>query len=403
MTTTPFQDSATQLIERYKSLLDHVEKRFFEMEKAKVIEWPDLEHRPKWKAILIMLCFPYFLLSGIKQPAWLFQSIAIGIWFVCSAFWANLSDTLLKYLTETSVFLGGTSQMASSHLSFVNIIGIVTLLFIPVSYGQVIWFLFNRKNPRRSRLIWLCGLIGLAGVIFFYTQADYSANVPAALQAALLFKMIGIFIVSLLPALIFPYSIFMLLVFNGMTLALGLLNVLVRFSRPIALDILEKLIFEPVKMGKTQWCFRDLNLQEIHSMREWAEQNLEINEKKNIPVAIMLAVAGLLASTSPAQKFLNDLIQDRAKDVIRFLAPPTPFSITDYFSIMPTAMATMTIIVFLLTIWTVHLQNFTIQGAVVQLCIVAEYAKEREEAQAQQKIERSSMLQSFFDWLMKWL
>jgi len=186
------------------------------------------------------------------------------------------------------------------------------------------------------------------------------------------------------------------------TYALRLLKGLFWFSKPIALDILEQLIFEPIKMNEVQWQFHDLSVQEIRSLREWAQQNLEINEKKNIPVAIMLAVAGLLVSTPPAQKFLGDLIQDRAKDVIQIFTSPTHLSAINFGSVL-TTLTTMMVIVFLLVIWTVHLQNFTIQGAVVQVCIVAEYAKERQEAQAQQKTKKSSMLQSFFDWVMKWL
>jgi hypothetical protein len=324
------------------------------------------------------------------------------IWLACFSLWANVSVNLLKCMATPSTLLcGRTAQTTSpSPGIFAYIWVAVAILLIPIAYGQVVWFLMNRANPLKSKIIWIFGLIISAIAIFFYTKSTYPEIIPVTMPAGPT-SIIYIFGFLLLPALIFSYSTFILFIFEGGRFILGSLRSLLRFSRPIALSIIEQIIVESIKMNESQWKFSDLSLQEIRSIRQWAQQNLEINEKKNIPIAIMLTIAGLLVSTPPVQTVLNNVILGITNSVIHFFAKAANLTIIDYFGNMSLMIAITWTIIFFVVIWGVHLQNFAIQGAVVQVCIVAEYAKEQEEIQ--QKVEKGSIIKLALDWISKFL
>lgn len=408
MGETQFQENATYLMEYYKSLIDHVGKQFFEIKKIRFIEWPNLENKPKWQVFLIRFCFPYFFFSDIKNHVSLIQYLIFDIWLIYFAFSLSIAVNFLKCLPVISTTIcSTTSQAVSSTNSYQSIIATILLISIFlltfITYGQVFWFLLKRQIIWQSKLIWVAGFIISMAIIFFYLYSQaYNPKIISILQNTYwLFTIAFIFVFLILPALLVLYSFLILMIFRGGVLVLSALNAFFRFSRPIAFDILERIISKPIKMNQTYWQFSELNLQEIRFMRQWAEQNLEINEKKNIPLAIMLTVIGLFVGTTQVQQFSSELLQNIFKATIQFLIPSTPFSAIDYFVNAPIILTILTVILFLFLIWVTHIQNFTIQGAVVQLCIIAEYAKEKEETQAQKMLQKNSIIYSFINWLSK--
>ena len=142
-------------------------------------------------------------------------------------------------------------------------------------------------------------------------------------------------------------------------------------------NTIRKALTASVKSINHEWQISDLETVKISAIKELAINNLEATEKKTVPVVIILASIGLLTALPFFQQFLEKTIQVLLNQIVEVFVPGkgSAVSFAQYASTL--AIVILTVIIF--NTYLNLFRNLIVQGLLIQICTIAEYAKNTSE------------------------
>jgi hypothetical protein len=375
-TQTVYTQSATALIEHYRTLVNHAEKVLFPSQAPKLLAVINLEGRSKWRAFLFHAFFPYTFFTNLNSPIDSgLQFFIFGLWAVFGSMWIALAPRV---------------PISAAHW-LPSFLLITSFLWIPIAYLQLIWFLFNKHTSWRARGAWALSAILLVAISFIQSPT------PGSQPFVLVYSVELYISLFLIPALIvYSFLTFSVIILLFQALS-ALLNTLLTSMIPTSYPAIRQLVFDPIASDNGPWRLCDCSPQELAALQHLAQQNTESNEKKTVPGLFLFSLLSVLVAINPPNSGLTKLLQWAAD------------SVSLYFSTDSTATFAETIagffiaasVVFFLITLIFHYRNHTIQGIIAQACIVAEHARAQELASAAPPPK--STLEILVAWLAKFI
>ena len=263
-------------------------------------------------------------------------------------------------------------------------------------YFFTIWFLFTKRVIGRVKISWS---ISLLIVSFFLFQSATNHNLKLKILLDLEISYLFLLLI-LIPLIAF-------LGFNFLFLGKSIVELVINIGRSffashsvIPQNTMQNAISKPVKSENKDWQISNLNIEKINTIKELASNNLEATEKKTIPAAIILTLIGFLATLPIFQKFFGNLIQVLYEYTIEIFIPRDNLSLT-----FGQYAVTISIIIIVFAILSTYLnlfRNLIIQGLLIQICTIAEYAKKEIEIRSeQQKRVEEFKINSLFSFISK--
>lgn len=385
-------ESVVILLEHYLDLVEHTKSILFPWWSIKVIEAPNLQGMKKWQAMLADLLAPYLIPNAVPFSGSI-KGLAYYLWLFLFFVWSSL---ILAFLNLTSQ-QPQNSVPVSALPTLLEWIIAVMLFFIPpiLVYSYTIWFLITKRNPWKNRALWVTLLVVFLYCIFIQMKtvdpSEISAIVTDPIYKPILFLIV-------FPAIIF-------INFNTMYYGKAFIELIVNSFRSffaahqsISYQVLRKVTTIGVK---SDWSLSDLEIIEIEALGELAKNNLESTEKKTIPVAISIALIGLVAQFPVTQQFFGDIIQRFISSIIGFFFSGNTSSIT--LGLILFNLSIVLILVLTMSVYLVLFRNLIIQGIVIQACTIAKYAKKKDMDQNFKKHETISTNTNIFTPLIEYI
>jgi hypothetical protein len=175
-------------------------------------------------------------------------------------------------------------------------------------------------------------------------------------------------------------------------LIFGFLDKFLRMHQPLMQQKVCEVVFEsiPIVNNRTD-SFRISNLtsNELKTLMNWATANRDTTEKRITPTLVSAAVVGVFANTD----YFSNLITNIITKIEGFFIGPLanqPQSIAYLFVVITI------IILFLiyLALLVILFENLIIQGIIIEVCIVALYAREHSDSSMSPR-KRSSLFSRF--------
>lgn len=153
------------------------------------------------------------------------------------------------------------------------------------------------------------------------------------------------------------------------------------FHKPISLEKIRKLVTARIpsrkKTGQT-WTLMELDLNELDSIRHWAEANRESTEKRILPATILLSALQFIGWSAIASYLSKEKLLDLGLAVTRdifFLL--FSFTLPSSYNILYLAFGILVVnILFISTMSVIALfGNLLPQSIIIEACVVARFAK----------------------------
>ncbi len=369
---------ANILIEHYDALTKIVRETLFPWKFVASSTLPDSKNWSEGKRKLMIFMMPLSFFDFAFDNKYHLKLYSFLLWMFIYVLYYGSGVATLIVVSEMIKVTGSTSAPAPSMR--VYIARLIVIIFVVVAllvYGQVMWYLFHRKTSWRSRLIWIGSFLFIAYTayiqivdtvpnLFFILSSNHSA------RTVLLFSIIVFWI----PTVIMTASLLLIL---GKLLAyvmFAMLTYLVQANSPNYSFLVKTILLKSLDTSNTGSIF-DLPTSEIVALKAWAERNLDTTEKRTIPAIILLAILGATVTFSSVQSIFYDslinFINLFSKVLNNFLKSPQGFM--TYLATFMVATITLFIILSIIFIYIRLLSNLFVQGVLIEVCTVAEYAK----------------------------
>jgi len=293
------------------------------------------------------------------------------------------------------------SSNSATYLAWllISIFVVIALLM----YGQVIWYLFNRKISWKNKVLWLGSF--LVFIYLVYLQIfEVIPNFPNLLYSSPLARIILLFSVFIfwIPVGILTASL--LLIF-GKLIIYVIFSLLLYYTQANSPDysfLVKKILQKNISTSDNSSIY-SLPTSEIVALKEWAQRNLDVTEKRTIPVLIFLAILGATVTFAPLQNLLSNSFVT-VLDLIHQNLINSSKSLQGFISYLAMILGIGTILLIIAVIAIVYVQllsNLFVQGIVIEVCTVAEYAKSAADDELNKRKQHRSLWQILLDWLSR--
>ncbi len=363
-----YSKNVNSIITDYSELVEHTSNSLFPWWEIKAVEAPILNGMNKWQSVFADIFAPYILLHkpSINRTS---KITAYSLWFLVGIFWWVITNGLLE-----SNFTAPNESSAEPVL-WIQILAVV-LFFIPpiIIYGHTIWFFLTKRVTRKVKLLWLNSLIITLCFIFIQAIKIEELNTDLIVNSEVYFEFLFLIFT---PLVIF-------ISFNLLYLGKFFIELMVNTFNSFAIshaaipqNTIRKALTTSVKSISQEWQISDLETVKISAIKELAINNLEATEKKTIPVVIILASIGLLTALPFFQQLFEKTIQVLLNHIVEVFIPgkSSVISFAQYTS-------TLAVVILAVIIFSTYLnlfRNLIVQGLLIQICTIAEYAKKTSE------------------------
>lgn len=333
----------------------------------------------------------------------------------------SLGYFILTFLMQTNLvwglmFLAPAMLGTSTILSFTNIGSAISLILalifaVPLSIVSYYWLfsIFTDKNvnPKLSYLLVFIELIILFG--FSCAIRNGSTTKHFVDSPTDIIPLLISYILFFIPALTYLLIILFESVGQIRQLIKSVSRSVKTIHDPLPLEQVRKLVIEeiPAPDGKPSWKLDSLSLQEIRTLRQWAEANLDATDKRALPAVFLVGFLALfLSSETVRQSITEPIIQFWWKEMT-FLwttVNKTPLEMFSWHYLFATFVFVITLVLAksILRTFSRLFRNLPVQSLVVEACILAESAREESIQEARIKIpSQKNSLIGFVLYLIK--
>jgi hypothetical protein len=403
-----YNAKANTIIEHYNALTNVVGATLFPWKFIASSTLPDSTHWSQTRKVMMMFIMPLSIFDRLfdkpdgTQGSRLFF---LALWMLIYVFYYGFGLASLIVSSQVRDATSSTSDQTSSMNTYVAWSLIVLFVVIAfLIYWQVLWYLFNKKTSWKNRSIWIGSFLLLAYVNYL-VMLETVPNLFVLLSSGDFARTILLYtiVVFWVPSTMMTVSL--LLIFGRLVLyvILSMLIYFINANSPNYSLVVRTILLKPIGASENANIF-SLAISEIIALRKWAQLNLDTTEKRTIPAIIFLAILGAVATFSKVQDiFYNSLtafvnLLNRVLD--NFLKSPQDF--VAYLATFTTTAITLLIILFIIMIYTRLLSNLFIQGVVIEVCTVAEFAKEEvdREIETLNKDNQSPWSHKLLRWLL---
>ncbi|MBE0671220.1 MAG: hypothetical protein IH588_11575 [Anaerolineales bacterium] len=386
-----FLEKANLILERYKGLVAHTGNILFPWWEINFLTSPDLTEMPKGQAQLAEHLAPYLILKKTSSTGWL-KGITYYAWILAFFFW--LASSVAFFQLTVSPAENTSAEPLTPVVYFLAML----IFFIPATliHLYTIWFIFTKRNSWKNRLAWFFVLIAI-GLLLPYLLDVQESEVEKFLSSNFL---AFILYMSFIPGILFvTYNLLYFFKF-ATEIIVNTINSFIASHETVSYEVIQKVLSTPIKSKDSEWNITELASSEISSIKELSSANLEATEKKTIPIAILMALIGLLATIPSFQDFLGVATQEIGSRVIEIIIPaqnPNSSIGRIFFNI-----GIIGVLVFIFRTYLMLFRNLIVQGLVIQVSVIAEHAKKASEIQStkQQKVEEFK-IDSLFSFISK--
>jgi len=307
----------------------------------------------------------------------------------------SLGYFILTFLMQTNLvwglmFLAPAMLGSSTILSFANIGSTISLILalifaVPLLIVSYYWLfsIFADKNahPKLSYLLVIIDIILLFG--FSYAIRNGSTTKHFEDSAADIIPLLISYILFFIPALTYLLIILFESVVQTRQLIISVSRSVKTIHDPLPLEQVRKLVIEeiPAPDGKPSWKLDSLSLQEIRTLRKWAEANLEATDKRALPAVFVVGFLALfLSSETVRQSITEPIIQFWWKEMtfLWVAVNKSPSEIFSWHYLLAAFVFVITLVLAksILRTFSRLFRNLPVQSLVVEACILAENAHE---------------------------
>lgn len=383
-TPSKFEKSTKALVTHYDELHTFINKYYFSTQRFQIVRWPDLEKALKWKVFLYHILFPYSTFYHFSNRSSLNLVLNSLPFFIIWSFYGQLGINMGIALLASLMQDSNTSSTVSTETSVIVIILGVILIFLFIAYGlatyaQTLWHIFNKYNTWKTKAAWTVGLLLLMGILVYlineYDSGQITAILSNPLQKPTLLLAVFAFFV---PGILVLYSMLAIAISLLIEVFVNAMLAILKSLRPLPLKLIEHMVNATIDNDGKPWKLSDIDSAEIISIQKWAEKNMEANEKKTVPSIVLYTFFGILVSSGSLHNWINELITKSTEIVIKTILPATnPPTTLEYMW----GFLLLMLLGMIIGSFVAQFQNYLVQGTIIQICVVAEYAKQKNDDQ----------------------
>lgn len=307
----------------------------------------------------------------------------------------SLGYFILVFLMQMNLgwglmFLAPAMLGSSTILSFTNIGSAISLILalifsVPLLIVSYYWlfsiFIDKNAHPKLSYLLVIIDIILLFG--FSYAIRNGSTTKQFINSTADIIPLIISYTLFFVPALTYLLIILFESVVQTRQLIISVSRSVKTIHDPLPLEQVRKLVIEeiPAPAGKPSWKLDSLSLQEIRTLRKWAEANLEATDKRALPAVFVVGFLALfLSSETVRQSITEPIVQLWWREMTFFWVAvnKSPSEIFSWRYLFATFVFVITLMLAksILRTFSRLFRNLPVQSLVVEACILAESAHE---------------------------
>jgi hypothetical protein len=309
--------------------------------------------------------------------------------------WDSVGYIILVFLMQMNfgwgvMFLSPALLGAPVLLSFANIGSTISLVLAfvcsaPLMVVAYYWFyaIFAKKNTR-PQLPYILVSVDLFLVLTLSFGLYNGSTTKNFISSGADFIP---FLVSYIFFLIPSITYFLIIIYESLVQFGQLISAISRSMRtihdPLPLEQVKKLVIDeiPAQDGKSSWKLASISLQEIRTLRKWAEANLEATDKRALPAVFVIGFLALFLSSDTIRQFITEpIIQVWWKEMTFFwsVVNKTPPEIISWHYLLAALVFVLTLMFAksILRTFSRLFRNLPVQSLVVEACILAESAHE---------------------------
>jgi hypothetical protein len=278
-----------------------------------------------------------------------------------------------------------------------------TVALIPVAYYWWYEVFSDRRYQKPVRIILV--LTFLAGLGDFAWQA--ATRIPnVQITWAGMDKLFVLLIYPLLviPTVTFIVALLLNFVLLFIFLLLALFGGISSMHDPLPLNRVKMLATKEISTtepNKPSWRLANLQKSEIITLQNWAKENRDATEKRTLPFSIVLGILGVIALSDIVRLGADDVLNNLLQNLHVFIYPDTSIAPLDLFGRTLIIGMTLGVLAILANGLKRLFVNLAVQNIVIEACLIAAFAKEKEDVQ--QRFRARSIINLIIDWILKFL
>ncbi|MBL8080479.1 MAG: hypothetical protein JNM55_21085 [Anaerolineales bacterium] len=396
---TDYNQRIEQYISRYSSLVKYAEELAFP---AHSLGMPSQSKKWRWlRRTAYKLSHP-------------FTTMETDIWNV-------IGYVLLVFLMQSSLgwgimILAPALYGTPAILTFSNLGGtlslIIALIFsIPLAYVTYYWWyeLFTSEQYRPALRIFLVFLQLI--LVIGLTEGFRNRSVTGQLMNSStgVVPLLVSYAIFLIPAATYILIIIFEILVQFKELFTSVSRSIATVHDPLPLDQIKKLALEeiPGSENTMAWRLSSLSLNEIITLRSWAQANQESTDKRTLPAILILTFLALLLNSETVKDVVEPAIkwwwQECSYVWTAAHSSPSNIFSWEYLAAILVFAVTLIITKKILRTFSRLFKNFPVQSLVVEACILAERAHDENfkiQSELSPKRQRPviiSILENLFD------
>jgi hypothetical protein len=328
-----------------------------------------------------------------------------------SASKSSLGELLLSFYLIYSALVNfawfatiiyGVLNHSYSGLSFQYYAGTISsiLIFIlsmPLAIVVYYWWFETLKKKSRiwKKLIFI-------GFLFLLT-GGFTKSFIAAIPALQHVTLLDVLYICLAYAfLIVPtWSYFLIVSYEAgsalLLLVASFFKGLKSLHDPLPIEMVKKLSLGNIKDEQKPWKLGDLPIQDVRTIRLWAQTNREATDKRTLPTILVISFLTLLLSIDAIKNWVDPRIQIASLLLFSHDLVSGTLSKSYFLSILLIDLLIL-VLIFLIVIFSRLFTNLSVQSLIIETCLVAENAQEHKRLEREQA-EKKGCLPDLLRWI----
>jgi hypothetical protein len=405
---------SNKLVLWYSSLIDFIEKKSSPDYRTRFHQRINPQEWSRWRKFISF--YVVFFHSDFQTKILHFIDLSV-LWIILIWFGYAILNVMygLRFQQHPIKSPFDIKLFPLSSSSIFLIVTFIILVFMTViSYWRYIEFFRDRRYSVRLRVIFFIIYLILIGLAFYYFEFG-RPGILQFLNPQLWMNKLGenpvysaYLFLFLCPLVFFLCLFFLEMIVDTSLIIVSVIMVIYRsqtsFPQKMIMDVYDSRIPTNGEEDEKGFFVHDFKTNELIHIRKLAETNLEVTEKRSIPVAISLAVLAILASSSPIEKIINKFME-LSLGVINIMVsatfmnkPPVNYSNTQLFIYAIFFTLGLILVGLLFQYLYSTIKNVGIQNVIAQVCTLVEYENEQKNEKKQKYLERRKLIL----WKRKW-
>lgn len=376
-----YVNNVNHLLNRFASLMEHVQEIAFPSKREGVYAPHDLSARSGFGRFMFYLSSPMLSITFPKStPEWHFYVILA--WGLTGLIWGVGAVELLETQFGTApVAAGNEENLIDTILSLIMVV--IYIVITMASYWRWVEFIRDQRHKRALKItIAVFYVILVLASLYYPLYIEYGEKITECISqnAPCRTRLLFIYLLLILPLCTWVYTFSL----NVAATILKFIGTSLRYlhsaHNPFPRDDIQKLAVQPIsgKDNLEDWQLSDLAESELNTLHEWSSANMTSTDKRLLPTAVLFGVIGVFANTQSFSQLLDKGIRWIVDILLSMASTEGAESVWSFSVEYITVTAVIVLLIYFLHNLMGLFRNLVVQSLIIETCIVVKSVRDQE-------------------------